>query len=54
LGYYRGILNELESIEAAQPQCAGFAGAMRDLARQFQFEAISRELNRAGVVLEEK
>jgi CheY-like chemotaxis protein len=54
LGYYRGILNELDSIEAAQPQCADFAMAMRELARQFQFEAISRELNRAGVVLEEK
>jgi signal transduction histidine kinase/purine-cytosine permease-like protein/DNA-binding NarL/FixJ family response regulator len=44
LGYYRGILNQLEAIEAAQPECAGFCGAMRDLARQFQFEAMSRRL----------
>jgi CheY-like chemotaxis protein len=46
LGYYRGILNQLDAIEAAQPACAGFAQAMRDLARQFRFEAIARELAR--------
>jgi CheY-like chemotaxis protein/anti-sigma regulatory factor (Ser/Thr protein kinase) len=47
LGYYRGILNQLEAIEAAQPECADFAAAMRDLARQFQFEAIARVLGGA-------
>jgi DNA-binding LytR/AlgR family response regulator len=49
LGYYRGILNQLDEIQAAQPACAGFAEAMRELARQFQFEAMSRELSKAPV-----
>ncbi|MDB5873076.1 MAG: periplasmic sensor hybrid histidine kinase, partial [Ramlibacter sp.] len=53
LGYYRGILNQLDEIDAAQPECADFAIAMRELARQFQFEAMSRELAKAPV-LEEK
>lgn len=47
LGYYRGILNQLEAIEAAQPECGAFAKEMRELARQFQFEAIGRALARA-------
>mgnify|MGYP001627419575 CR=1 FL=1 len=47
LGYYRGILQQLDAIDGAQPECAGFTAAMRDLARQFQFEAIGRELARA-------
>jgi CheY-like chemotaxis protein len=47
LGYYRGILNQLDAIDASQPGCAAFTGAMRDLARQFQFEAIARELAQA-------
>jgi signal transduction histidine kinase/CheY-like chemotaxis protein/purine-cytosine permease-like protein len=46
LGYYRGILNQLDAIDAAQPECAAFTAAMRDLARQFQFEAIARALAR--------
>ncbi|MEZ0308965.1 MAG: response regulator, partial [Ramlibacter sp.] len=53
LGYYRGILNQLDEIEAAQPACAGFAAAMRELARQFQFEAMSRELAKASPAMEE-
>jgi signal transduction histidine kinase/CheY-like chemotaxis protein/purine-cytosine permease-like protein len=44
LGYYRGILAKLAEIDAAQPGCAGFTAAMREFARQFQFEAMSREL----------
>lgn len=47
LGYYRGILNQLDAIAAAQPECASFTQALRELARQFQFEAIGRELARA-------
>lgn len=47
LGYYRGILNQLDAIDAAQPACAAFTAAMREQARQFQFEAIARELARA-------
>lgn len=49
LGYYRGILQALDAIEAAQPECAAFAAAQRTSARQFQFEAIARELARAPV-----
>jgi signal transduction histidine kinase/CheY-like chemotaxis protein/purine-cytosine permease-like protein len=48
LGYYRGILNALDGIEAAQPECGSFAAAMRELARQFQFEAMSQRIASAG------
>ncbi len=44
LGYYRGIVNQLAEIEAEQPECAGFTTQLRELARQFQFEAIARVL----------
>ncbi|GAB3773688.1 ATP-binding protein [Ramlibacter monticola] len=47
LGYYRGILNQLDAIERAQPECGAFANALRELARQFRFEAIARELARS-------
>jgi CheY-like chemotaxis protein len=46
LGYYRGIMNSLDDIEKTQPQSAGFAAEMRQLARQFQFEAMSQQLGR--------
>jgi signal transduction histidine kinase/CheY-like chemotaxis protein/purine-cytosine permease-like protein len=46
LGFYRGIMNQLAEIEAAQPECAAFAADLRELARQFQFEAMSRQLTR--------
>jgi signal transduction histidine kinase/DNA-binding NarL/FixJ family response regulator len=54
LGYYRGIMNQLDAIEAAQPECASFAAALRELARQFQFEAMTRKLAEAGGTIEEK
>ncbi|HSV35537.1 MAG TPA: ATP-binding protein, partial [Ramlibacter sp.] len=47
LGYYRGVLNQLDEIEVAQPECAAFVATMRELARQFQFEAMSRRLAEA-------
>ena len=53
LGYYRGILAKLAEIESLQPACAAFVAAMRELARQFQFEAMSRELAKSPA-LEEK
>jgi hypothetical protein len=53
LGYYRGIVAKLVEIESAQPACAAFAAAMRELARQFQFEAMSRALAKSPA-LEEK
>jgi signal transduction histidine kinase/purine-cytosine permease-like protein/DNA-binding NarL/FixJ family response regulator len=46
LGYYRGIQQQLDAIDAAQPECGAFTGWLRELARQFQFEAIARELAR--------
>ncbi|MDO8252202.1 MAG: ATP-binding protein, partial [Rhodoferax sp.] len=45
LGYYRGIMNKLDEIEASEAPCAAFVSDMRALARQFQFEAMSRQLN---------
>jgi hypothetical protein len=50
LGYYRGILNQLDEIEAGQAECGPFAAAMRELASQFQFEAMSRELAKAPLM----
>ncbi|WP_296495420.1 ATP-binding protein [Rhodoferax sp.] len=47
LGFYRGILNQLEVLETAQPECAAFVARMRELARQFQFETMSQLL--AGI-----
>ena len=47
LGYYRGILNKLDAIEAGQPLSAAFVSDMRVLARQFQFEVMSQHLGRA-------
>ena len=47
LGYYRGIVNQLDAIESAQPACASFVIAMREMARQFQFEAMTRKLLQA-------
>ncbi|MEJ8855579.1 ATP-binding protein [Variovorax robiniae] len=42
LGYFRGIMNQLDDIDAAQPECASWTEAQRTLARQFQFEAMGR------------
>ena len=47
LGFYRGILNQLDALEAAQPECARLVVRMRELARQFQFETMSQQL--AGI-----
>ena len=47
LGYFRGILNKLDEIEAGQPRSAVFVSDMRVLARQFQFEVMSQHLGRA-------
>ncbi|MES2534127.1 MAG: ATP-binding protein, partial [Pseudomonadota bacterium] len=38
LGYFRGIMNQLDDIDAAQPECAAWTAVQRGLARQFQFE----------------
>jgi CheY-like chemotaxis protein len=44
LGYFRGIMNQLDDIDAAQPECAAWTEAQRVLARQFQFDAMGRAL----------
>ncbi|MEJ8823538.1 ATP-binding protein [Variovorax humicola] len=49
LGYFRGIMNQLDDIDAAQPECASWTEAQRTLARQFQFEAMSRAIAQQGV-----
>jgi len=46
LGYYRGIINQLDAIEAADARYAPFVAEMRGLARQFQFEAMGQQLNK--------
>lgn len=47
LGYYRGIMNLLDEMESTHSPTAGFVAEMRELARQFQFEAMSRILQQA-------
>ncbi|MGC3986018.1 MAG: ATP-binding protein [Pseudorhodoferax sp.] len=47
VGFPRGIMNALDAIERSQPDCAAFVQQMRALARQFQFEAMSRLLQQA-------
>jgi len=44
LGFYRGIMNTLAEIERQQPATTVFVNEMRVLARQFQFEAMGRQL----------
>ncbi len=44
LGFYRGIMNKLADIETQQPETTVFVEDMRALARQFQFEAMGRQL----------
>ncbi|MFN3440276.1 MAG: ATP-binding protein [Acidovorax sp.] len=47
LGYYRGILNTLDDIECSQPAHSTFVATMRQLARQFQFDAMGQILEQA-------
>ena len=49
LGYFRGIMNKLDQIEAAQPECAALTGELRGLANQFQFDAMMMRLADADV-----
>jgi CheY-like chemotaxis protein len=44
LGFYRGIINMLDEIEKQDPKATQFVQDMRTLARQFQFEAMARQL----------
>ena len=46
IGHVRGVMRELDRIEAAQPECAGLVGRLRALARQFQLDAMNGLLRR--------
>jgi len=45
LGYYRGIMNQLDALDANEPHCRPFVAELRLLAQQFQFEALSQKLS---------
>ncbi|MCZ8218724.1 MAG: ATP-binding protein [Acidovorax sp.] len=47
LGYYRGILNTLDEIERSQPAHQAFVHTMRQMAREFEFDAMGQILERA-------
>jgi CheY-like chemotaxis protein len=40
LGYFRGIMNQLDAIDIAEPECAAWTANQRALASQFRFEAM--------------
>ncbi len=46
LGYLRGMLNKLAEIEKIDPQHGEFVRVLRDLARQFQFDAMKEILRK--------
>ena len=45
LGYYRGIMNQLDALDANEPHCHDLVAVLRPLAQQFQFEALSQKLS---------
>ena len=47
LGYYRGVLNTLDDIERSQPAHRAFVHTMRQMAREFQFDAMAQFLEQA-------
>ncbi|MFT4268541.1 MAG: hypothetical protein QM586_15185, partial [Xenophilus sp.] len=47
LGYLRGIMAQLDAIDAARPDCAPWTDGQRALARQFRFEAQAEAIQRA-------
>ncbi|MEO8411516.1 MAG: hybrid sensor histidine kinase/response regulator, partial [Propionivibrio sp.] len=47
LGYVRGILNKLGEIERLDPVHNEFVRVLRDLARQFQFDAMKEVLRKS-------
>lgn len=47
LGYFRGIVRVLDEIDAESPRCAAFVAHLRELARQFQLDAMSGVLRKA-------
>ena len=47
LGWFRGIVRQLDTIEAEAPDCAAFVAHLRELARNFQLDAMSGMLRKA-------
>ena len=47
LGYVRGILNKLGEIERTSPASGEFVIILRNLARQFQLDAMKEILRKA-------
>jgi Asp-tRNA(Asn)/Glu-tRNA(Gln) amidotransferase A subunit family amidase len=38
-------MNQLDKIDKAQPECHAFVAVMQGLARQFEFEAMARQID---------
>ncbi|MCU0932214.1 MAG: response regulator, partial [Serpentinimonas sp.] len=47
LGYYRGFLQQLDTAVLRSPACAPTLQRLRQQAREFQFDAIARQLQEA-------
>jgi len=47
LGYFRGIINKLDALAQAYPDCVAFTSAQTALARQYQFETMLTQLQKA-------
>ncbi|MFM9915068.1 MAG: ATP-binding protein, partial [Rhizobacter sp.] len=47
LGYFRGIVKQLDAIAANDPSCAPFVDHMRQLAQQFQLDAMTGVIRKA-------
>ncbi len=46
LGYYRGVLNQLQSLQVQHPECSAFIAQQEALARQYQFETMAEQLQK--------
>jgi len=46
IGHVRGVLRELDALEAEQPACAPLIAQLRTLARQFQLDVMSNLLRK--------
>lgn len=47
LGHYRGVLQALDKLQAAQPQAGAFVQRLRELAGEFQFDTMARLIGEA-------
>lgn len=47
LGHVRGVKQQLDAIEAADPAHSGFAARMRLLAREFRYETMNEQIEKA-------